>query len=77
MATYKQIQEFVKDTYGYSPKSCWIAHMKAMCGLRPRLSPNRYSVDKRTNSCPVDKQADIKNAFKVYNSIQNSILLEA
>lgn len=63
MATYQQIQTFVERTYGYFPKSCWIAHMKEICGLHPRVSPNRYSVDKRTNPCPIDKQADIKNAF--------------
>ena len=60
MATYQQIQTFVKETYGYFPKSCWIAHMKEMCGLHPRVSPNRFSVDIRTNPCPIDKQADIK-----------------
>jgi hypothetical protein len=28
MATYKQIQEYVKAEYGYQPKSCWIADVK-------------------------------------------------
>lgn len=28
MATYKQIQEYIKQKHGYIPKSCWIAHMK-------------------------------------------------
>jgi len=63
MATYKQIQQYTKDIYGYAPKTCWIAHMKEVCGLHPRLSPNRYSPDKRTHPCPIEKQNDIKNVF--------------
>ena len=38
MATYKQIQEYVRDKYGYSPKTCWIAHMKDVCGLQNQES---------------------------------------
>lgn len=63
MATYPELQEFVKKTYGYTPKSCWIAHMKEICGLHPKVSPNRHSADKRTNPCPLKKQADIRAAF--------------
>jgi len=42
MATYKQIQEYVKRKYGFVPKSCWIAHVKEMNGLKPRVSARRY-----------------------------------
>lgn len=29
MATYGQIQDYVKDKYGFTAKTCWIAHHKA------------------------------------------------
>ena len=28
MATYKQIQDWVKKQYGFVPKTCWIADVK-------------------------------------------------
>jgi len=64
MATYKQIQQYVKDVYGYTPKTCWIAHMKEICDLNPKVSPNRYcSIDSRTNPCPPNKQDDLRDSF--------------
>lgn len=33
MATYKEIQKYVKDIHGFVPKTCWIAHMKEVCGI--------------------------------------------
>ncbi|NHN35628.1 hypothetical protein [Paenibacillus agricola] len=42
MATYKQIQDYVKQQYGYIPKSCWIAHMKEVNGLNPKMSPRQW-----------------------------------
>lgn len=69
MATYKQIQQYIKSTYWYSPKSCWIAHMKELLGLNPKMAYNRYSADSRTNPCPVKKQKDLEEAFKYFNMI--------
>lgn len=43
MATYKEIQGYVKETYGFSPKTCWIAHMKEVCGIPVKNAPNRIS----------------------------------
>lgn len=69
MATYKEIQEYIKQKYGYTPKSCWIAHMKEVCGLHPRIAHNRFSPNSRTNPCPPDKQDDLKEAFKHFKMI--------
>ena len=63
MATYKEIQSYVKAEYGYVPKTCWIAHMKEICGLPVKIAPNRYSSDKREKPCPPDKMESIKSAF--------------
>ncbi|MDF2700490.1 MAG: hypothetical protein K0Q49_2048 [Haloplasmataceae bacterium] len=32
MASNKEIQEYVKFTFGYMPKTCWIAHSKEANG---------------------------------------------
>lgn len=47
MATYKEIQGYVKETYGFSPKTCWIAHMKEVCGIPVKNAPNRISPSQR------------------------------
>ncbi|MCL1981638.1 MAG: 23S rRNA methyltransferase [Clostridiales bacterium] len=69
MATYKQIQGYVKENYGYAPKTCWIAHVKEICGLNPPNAPNRFSANKRTNPCPLEKQADLRNALEHFGVI--------
>lgn len=69
MATYKEIQEFIKNRYGYSVKTCWIAHMKKVCGLPVKMANNRYSPDSRTHPCPAEKQAAIHEAFEHFHMI--------
>jgi len=36
MATYVQIQNYIKDKYQCSIKTCWIAHIKEKCNLPKR-----------------------------------------
>jgi hypothetical protein len=69
MATYEQIQNYVKKNYGYTVKTCWIAHVKEICGLRPRIAPNRLNRTKRINPCPVNKINPIKDAFRHFGMI--------
>ena len=66
-ATYEEIQAFVKSKYGFVPKTCWIAHVKEICGLPLGQAWNRS--DKRTNPCPKEKIDIIKEAFKHFNMI--------
>ena len=70
MATYKEIQEFIQKKYGYCVKTCWIAHMKEVCGLPVKMANNRYSPDSRTHPCPVEKQAAIRKAFEYFHMIR-------
>ena len=63
MATYKEIQQYVKNKYGYYPKGCWIAHMKELSGIKIKISHRRYDENVRTNPCPENKMKDIKEAF--------------
>lgn len=69
MATYKEIQNYVKSKYGFQPKSCWIAHMKELCNIPAKISHNRYDLTKREKPCPVDKQTAIMDAFKYFGMI--------
>lgn len=69
MATYKQIQEYVKVTYGFTPKTCWIAHMKEVMGMGSRVAVNRIDLNKRTHPCPKEKQTYIEEAFRHFNML--------
>lgn len=69
MATYKEIQEYVKLNFGYTPKTCWIAHTKEICGLSPKVANNRNNVNVRLFPCPENKQEEIKKAFKYFGMI--------
>ncbi len=64
MVTYKDIQIYVKEKYNISIKTCWIAHMKEVCDLKPKISPNRINVNKRKYPCPEDKQEIVLEAFR-------------
>ncbi len=69
MATYEAIQEYVKRKYNVSIKSCWIAHMKEVCGLDVKMSPKRYDENKRTNPCPDSKKYMIEDAFRHFGMV--------
>lgn len=69
MATYKEIQKHIKRQYGFTIKTCWIAHVKEMCGLLPRMAPNRHSSKRRLEPCPPSKVQPIKEALNHFNMI--------
>lgn len=64
MPTYKKIQEWVKGEFKYTPKTCWIAHVKSEYGLTTRQAYNRISPTSRAEPCPESKREDIKKAFR-------------
>lgn len=69
MATYKEIQGYVKETYGFLPKTCWIAHMKELCGIPVKNASNRISPSHREKPCPPEKMPYIKEAFRYFGMI--------
>jgi hypothetical protein len=69
MATYVEIQAYVKSKYGFVPKTCWIAHAKEICGIPVKEAPNRLDLDTRANPCPRDKLFAIKEAFRYFGMI--------
>jgi len=69
MATYREIQEYIKNKHSISIKTCWIADMKEHHGLNKRVAPNRISTDSKTNPCPDNKKEMISDAFKHFEMI--------
>ena len=69
ITTYNKIQEWVKMNYGFTVKTCWIAHTKEISGLNPRKAHNRYDEFRRTNPCPLDKVEPIQQAFRYFKMI--------
>jgi len=69
MATYKEIQGYVKEKYKTSIKTCWIADMKEFHDLKKGVAPNRISLDSKTNPCPDDKKEMITDAFNYFEMI--------
>ncbi len=66
---YKPTSDWVKENYGFTIKTCWIAHVKEMCGLNPTKAANRLDPTKRANPCPAQKIEPIKEAFRVLGII--------
>lgn len=64
MATYKDIQKYVKENHDIVVQTCWIAHMKEKCGLQKRTAPNRIDDEKRVKPCPDKYESYILEAFK-------------
>lgn len=69
MASYKEIQNYIKDKYGITPQTCWIAHMKEKLGLPKRNASNRISEDTRVKPCPHEYEKYIEDAFKHFGMI--------
>jgi len=68
MATYRQIQDWVKKNYGFTIKTCWIAHVKEISGLPVKRAHNRRWVI-RLEFCPPEKIEPISKALKHFEMI--------
>jgi hypothetical protein len=75
MTTYIDIQEYVKENFGFIPKSCWIAHVKEISGLPVRRAPNRQGED-RMVPCPPGKVKPIQAALIHFGMISRSQILD-
>ncbi len=43
LPTYEAIQREVAFTFGFVPKTCWIAHVLELLGKGLRVAPNRIN----------------------------------
>ncbi len=69
MATYRETQSYVRERHGYTPKTCWIAHVKELSGLPVRRAHNRRGEQRRI-LCPPEKQHDILDAFEHFGMVE-------
>jgi hypothetical protein len=69
MATYVEIQRYVKKRYGFEPKTCWIADVKAEHGVTTRPAPNRINTSRREVPCSPDKRSLIEDALRHFGMI--------
>lgn len=69
MATYKEIQLFVKRRYGFNPRTCWIAHVKEELGLPMREAHNRRGAQ-RKYPCPEDNRPAIEAALRHFGMLE-------
>ncbi|MDR2178112.1 MAG: hypothetical protein LBP20_08765 [Treponema sp.] len=56
--TYAAIIAYCKETFGFTPKPCWIADAKEQMGYKVRLAPNRKG-EKRQYPCPENRLKDV------------------
>jgi hypothetical protein len=68
MATYSEIQEYVRGRHDFTPKTCWIAQAKEIYGLPLRKAWNRKS-KKRKQTCSSERIKAIREAFEHFNMI--------
>lgn len=69
MASYREIQNYIRAQNGFVPKTCWIAHVKADFGLTKGNAPNRTNPE-RQYPCPDDKRAAIESALHHFKMIR-------
>ena len=69
MASYKVIQIWVKKKYDFVPETCWISHIKELCGLPLGKAHNRQGKD-RMRPCPPEKVEPIQTAFRHFGMIK-------
>lgn len=69
MATYKDIQNYVRKNNDFMPKTCWIAHVMADHGLTKRIAPNRIDRTGRAYPCPDEKRPAIESALRHFRII--------
>jgi len=68
MATYAEIQSYIRIKNGFAVKTCWIADVKNQFGLITRIAYNRKS-SKRLHPCPGNKKKHIIEAFRHFKMI--------
>jgi hypothetical protein len=67
MPTYAEIIQYVRETYGFVPQTCWIAHVKEQHGLPLRDAPNRRGA--RQKPCPPNKREAITAALRHFGTL--------
>lgn len=68
--TYKRIQEYVQEKYGFKVHTAYIAEVKRMVGLDMHKAPNAVEQRKHEyHPCPHEKVEAIKDALRHFGLI--------
>ena len=68
--TYKRIQEYVQEKYGFKVHTAYIAEVKRMVGLDMHKAPNAVEQRKHEyHPCPPEKVEAIKDALQHFGLI--------
>lgn len=70
MATYKIIQNYIRQKYGFTAKSCWIADVKSQHGVPMRIAANRKNPNIRKYPCPARYLAQVEEALRHFTIIR-------
>ena len=69
-ATYKQIQNYVFEKFGFKVSTLYIAQVKRKCGLDVREHYNMSKNEKqKIPKCPIEKEEAIFDALKYFKMI--------
>lgn len=66
MATYYEIQQYVRQNFGIGVGTNCIAEAKEKAGYKIRQAHNRISVNHRISECPEECLTAIFSAFKYF-----------
>lgn len=70
MLTYREIAREVKIGAGFTPKTCWIAHVLELLGAKLRPASNRINPEERKHPCPPEKMSAIIAALYKLGRVQ-------
>ena len=69
MATYKEIQRYVRLIYDVHVETCHISHVLSDHGMTTRVAPNRIDPVFRVKPCPDGKRKAIEHALRHFGMI--------
>ena len=59
-ATYKEIQNYILEKFGFKVSNLYIAQVKEKCGIKEREIYNKSkSIDSKQPVCPIEKEESI------------------
>lgn len=68
-ATYREINEYIENKYGFKVSTLYIAQMKDMVGLEKRTNFNPGEGKSKVLICLPEKEEAIMDAFRYFNLI--------
>jgi hypothetical protein len=70
MTTYREVQNRVREQYGFVPKTCWIAHILSDHNSLTRRAVSLMNVGVRRYPCPDDKRPPIETVLREFHMLR-------